>query len=107
MGLRALGGLNVKLFSRCTAATSSFAAYINRYAFCWSVFLLIGLIFMFVLGVFVGDVSAIKSPQPGEVCGDVGLLSGLYWATATITTVGYGDFIACSNVGRVLSIFGS
>src|SRR5574342_831278 len=33
------------------------------------------------------------------------LLDALWWCVATVTTVGYGDIIPVSNIGRVVALF--
>jgi len=33
------------------------------------------------------------------------LLDALWWYVATVTTVGYGDIVPVSNVGRMLALF--
>ena len=33
------------------------------------------------------------------------LLDALWWCVATVTTVGYGDIVPVSNIGRVVALF--
>ena len=33
------------------------------------------------------------------------LLDALWWCVATVTTVGYGDIVPVSNIGRIVALF--
>ncbi len=33
------------------------------------------------------------------------LLDALWWFVATVTTVGYGDIVPVSNIGRIVALF--
>ena len=33
------------------------------------------------------------------------LLDALWWCVATVTTVGYGDIVPVSNLGRIVALF--
>jgi Ion channel len=65
------------------------------------VYLLIGMFFAFVYGTIgrAGDASFFAGAQPSSVA------SCLYYSFTTLTTVGYGDLTARSNLGHTLSVF--
>jgi len=65
------------------------------------IYLLIGMFFAFVYGAIgrAGDASFFAGSQPSSVA------SCLYYSFTTLTTVGYGDLTARSNLGHTLSVF--
>jgi hypothetical protein len=64
------------------------------------VYLLIGMLFAFVYGAMdrLGGSPFFAAGQPATVA------SCLYYSFTTLTTVGYGDFTARTNVGHTLSV---
>jgi hypothetical protein len=64
------------------------------------VYLLIGMLFAFVYGAIdrLGGSPFFAGGQPATVA------SCLYYSFTTLTTVGYGDFTARTNVGHTLSV---
>ena len=60
-------------------------------------------VFSFIFSIFALSVLAVylKSLE-GE---SITLVDGLYWVISTITTVGYGDIVFVSGVGKLFSIF--
>jgi hypothetical protein len=64
------------------------------------IYLLIGMFFAFVYGAIgrAGDASFFAGSQPSSVA------SCLYYSFTTLTTVGYGDLTARSNLGHTLSV---
>jgi hypothetical protein len=65
------------------------------------VYLLIGMFFAFIYGTIgrAGHASFFAGAQPSTVA------SCLYYSFTTLTTVGYGDLTASSNLGHTLSVF--
>src|SRR6478672_250155 len=65
------------------------------------IYLLIGMFFAFVYGAIgrAGDASFFAGSQPSSVA------SCLYYSFTTLTTVGYGDLTARSNLGHIRSVF--
>jgi hypothetical protein len=65
------------------------------------VYLLIGMFFAFVYGTIgrAGDASFFAGSPPSSVA------NCLYYSFTTLTTVGYGDLTARSNLGHTLSVF--
>lgn len=61
------------------------------------------LAFIFVAGIIIWLVE--RNSNEGFRMGWIGIFDGMYFASATMTTVGYGDLAAKSKVGRVLSFF--
>ena len=46
------------------------------------------------------------NPETGAVTFN-SFFDALYWATVTLTTVGYGDLCPVTDIGRVVSMFSS
>lgn len=62
------------------------------------VFMLFVLVAAVILGTLMYSFEANHNPQFGNI------LSGIYWAVVTITTVGYGDMAPVTHVGRFLAV---
>ena len=63
------------------------------------VFITSGLVIL--LGTFV--MYGIESQVPNSEIKT--LLDALWWCVATVTTVGYGDIVPVSNIGRIVALF--
>lgn len=57
-------------------------------------------VLMFIAAMLMYDVEHIAQPEVFD-----NALSALWWAMATITTVGYGDIYPITTLGRILSAF--
>ncbi|NLC65024.1 MAG: two pore domain potassium channel family protein, partial [Erysipelothrix sp.] len=55
---------------------------------------------MFISAMLMYDIEHIAQPEVFD-----NALSSLWWAMATITTVGYGDIYPVTTAGRILSTF--
>lgn len=66
----------------------------------------IGVFFLFVV-ILVISIGTLMYMIEGQVEGSAfrDIPSSIYWATVTLTTVGYGDITPVTNVGRFLSAF--
>lgn len=62
------------------------------------VFMLFVLVASVILGTLMYTIEADKNP------GFNNILTGIYWAVVTITTVGYGDLSPVTGVGRLLAV---
>lgn len=62
--------------------------------------ILVILVLMFIAAMLMYDVEHIAQPEVFD-----NALSAMWWAMATITTVGYGDIYPITTVGRILSAF--
>ena len=64
-------------------------------------YLLIGLLFGVAFAPSIQDISGTPSSRPGRAAGRDDFL---YFSYTTLTTVGYGDLVAATNLGRSLAI---
>ncbi len=68
-----------------------------------SVFIL-AVFYIFFTALLVYNVEPRINPITGEVTFN-SFFDALYWATITLTTVGYGDIVPITNFGRLVSMF--
>ena len=54
-----------------------------------------------IIGSFV--IYSVESPQPESQINS--MLDAVWWTVATVTTVGYGDVVPVSDVGKIVAIF--
>jgi voltage-gated potassium channel len=57
---------------------------------------------VFAIAIFMG---ALMFVVEGEEAGFTSIPKGMYWAIVTMTTVGYGDLVPYTNLGKVLASF--
>ena len=64
-----------------------------------------GILFLaFVVGILIWRIERKRNPHHFEDSPWRGIGSGLWYATVTLTTVGYGDKVPVSTIGRVLAM---
>ena len=70
------------------------------------IFLIITLTVLFgmLIVLFEGVMSTSSSAANSSFSGFRGLATGIYWSTMTMTTVGYGDVVAKTMPGKLLSV---
>ncbi len=68
--------------------------------------LLIALFYIFVTALIMFNVEPRINPLTGEVTFE-SFFDALYWATVTLTTVGYGDLCPVTDIGRFISMLSS
>lgn len=78
--------------------------YKERYTLT-SVFL-IAVVYIFITGLIMFNVEPRINPQTEEVTFK-SFFDALYWASITLTTVGYGDICPVTTIGRFISILSS
>jgi voltage-gated potassium channel len=66
-----------------------------------TIYLFIASGLIILLGTFV--MYAVESQVPNSKIKT--LLDALWWCVATVTTVGYGDIVPVSNIGRIVALF--
>ncbi len=66
-----------------------------------TIYLFIAAGLIILLGTFV--MYGVESQVPNSKIKT--LLDALWWCVATVTTVGYGDIVPVSNIGRVVALF--
>ena len=66
-----------------------------------TIFLFIASGLIILLGTFV--MYGVESQLPDSKIKT--LLDALWWCVATVTTVGYGDIVPVSNIGRIVALF--
>ena len=64
-------------------------------------FLVIGSALVIILGIVL--IFYIESGQPDSKINSI--LDAVWWAVATVTTVGYGDIVPVTDLGRIIAIF--
>ena len=63
----------------------------------------IAIFYVFLTALIMFNAEPRLNPETGEATFDT-FFDALYWATVTLTTVGYGDMIPVTNVGRFVSM---
>ena len=66
-----------------------------------TIYLFIASGLIILLGTFV--MYGVESQVPNSKIKTI--LDALWWCVATVTTVGYGDIVPISNIGRILALF--
>ena len=66
-----------------------------------TIYLFIASGLIILLGTFV--MYSVESQVPNSKIKT--LLDALWWCVATVTTVGYGDIVPISNIGRIVALF--
>lgn len=64
------------------------------------------LFYIFVTALFMFNVEGAKNPETDQLF-FVDFYDALYWASCTLTTVGYGDIYPISDIGRFVSMISS
>lgn len=72
----------------------------------WAVLEVLGGIFlaMIVLGILIYFLERHRNPEQFEKKWHKGIISGIWWSAVTMTTVGYGDKVPRSSLGRILGL---
>lgn len=66
----------------------------------------IAVLYVFITALIMFNVEPHVNPSTGTVSfGD--FFDALYWATVTLTTVGYGDMVPVTDIGRLISMLSS
>lgn len=68
--------------------------------------LVLALFYIFVTALIMFNAEPHINPETGAVTFH-SFFDALYWATVTLTTVGYGDLCPVTNIGRVVSMLSS
>lgn len=76
----------------------------QRYTLCMVLSLALFYVFLTALIMFNGEEEI--NPETGEYLFH-NFFDALYWATCTLTTVGYGDIVPVSDTGKIISIVSS
>ena len=76
----------------------------QRYTLCMVLSLALFYVFLTALIMFNGEEEI--NPETGEYLFR-NFFDALYWATCTLTTVGYGDIVPVSDTGKIISIVSS
>jgi len=66
----------------------------------------IAVFYIFVSALIMFNAEPHKNPDTGVVAFE-NFFDALYWATVTLTTVGYGDVTPVTNIGRLVSMLSS
>lgn len=68
--------------------------------------LMLAVFYIFVTALVMFNAEPHVNPETGAVTFD-SFFDALYWATVTLTTVGYGDLCPVTDIGRVVSMLSS
>ena len=68
--------------------------------------LMMALFYIFITALVMFNAEPHINPDTGDVTFS-SFFDALYWATVTLTTVGYGDLCPVTNIGRVVSMLSS
>ena len=71
-----------------------------------TVVLLFAVAYIFVTALLMFNFEPRINPSTGQETFAT-FFDAIYWATVTLTTVGYGDLCPATNVGRLISMFSS
>lgn len=66
--------------------------------------LMIAIIYILVTALIMFNIENEMAIETGCECNFRDFFDALYWATTTLTTVGYGDMVPATDVGRIISM---
>ena len=68
--------------------------------------LMLAVLYIFITALIMFNAEPHVNPQTGEITFH-SFFEALYWATVTLTTVGYGDLCPVTDIGRIVSMLSS
>lgn len=68
--------------------------------------LMLAVFYIFITALIMFNAEPHVNPQTGEITFH-SFFEALYWATVTLTTVGYGDLCPVTDIGRIVSMLSS
>lgn len=104
--IRLLKLFNVFKILRISKSITLFATILKRERHILLSVMLIALIYIFITALIMFNVEPRVNPVTGQPT-FTSFFDAIYWATVTLTTVGYGDLCPATDIGRCISMLSS
>lgn len=92
--------------TRYSSKISMFLNVLKKERYVLFAVLLLALFYIFITALIMFNAEPHVNPETGEETFS-SFFDALYWATVTLTTVGYGDLCPVTDIGRVVSMLSS